>query len=91
MSTHRLPPNTPPPRQATLLKGTSRAQVVKQVEDGMGVQREEMEDSWGSKLKREAMREWRGLSAFLAGTMIKATVLYPRAKKDWIGSIQRHW
>lgn len=45
----------------------------------MGVQREEMEESWGSKFKREAIIQWRGLSAFLAGTMIKVTVLHPRA------------
>lgn len=44
---------------ATLLKYTSCAQVAKHVEDRMGVQREEMEESWDSKLKREAMIWWK--------------------------------
>lgn len=98
MSTHCLPPRAHTPG-ATLLNCTSRAQVAKQVEDGMGVRREEMEESWGSKLKKEAMIQWRGLNAFLAGTKITVTVLYARAnlsehcdvvsEKDWTGSIQR--
>ena len=98
MSTHCLPPRAHTPG-ATLLNCTSRAQVAKQVEDGMGVRREEMEESWGSKLKKEAMIQWRGLNAFLAGTKITVTVVYAQAnlsehcnvvsEKDWTDSIQR--
>ena len=65
----------------------------------MGVWRKEMEESWGYKLKRKAVIQWRGLNAFLAGTKITVTVVYAQAnlsehcnvvsEKDWTDSIQR--